>query len=261
MGYEDTKKVAKYYDERADNARDNITAAGQWLPIEHTAHICEEICRKIKLSTNHKVLELGSGSDVLGKFVRARCTKYVGLDISSAMIKISINSINDGEKPDLIQSTTHLVPFRDNVFDITILNSVAMYLRDEGILEKTLLEMERVTTPQGTIFVGENITASRVYWEYTWFQNLHPTLQILAKPYVRFRLWLAKKNSVFAGKWRGYYAELSLEFLEKIFNERASISMSDAAGYTIRKRYLGKNPKGNHRVDFVINLAKGTHNV
>ena len=65
-------------------------------------------------------MELGSGSDVLGKHVRTKCAEYVGLDISSAMIKISMNSVNDEVKPDLIQSTTHLVPFCDNAFDITL---------------------------------------------------------------------------------------------------------------------------------------------
>ena len=45
-----------------------------------------------------------------------------------------------------------------------------------------------------------------------------------------------------------------LEFIKKIFKNRALIKMTDAAGFSIRKKHFGNNAEGNHRVDFLIKL-------
>jgi len=252
MQYNYTKKIAKYYDKRAEGTDDPISAAGQWKPKELTSEICEEIMSKINISKKDMVIEIGSGSDVLGSYVRSRCKFYVGIDISIPMLKKSLEN-SDGAEINLIQAATHALPFRDDYFNTAIMNSVAMYLRDEGVLEKTLIEMERITIKKGTIFVGENITPSRTYWEYTWFQNLNPNLQLLAKLYVKIRIGLAKK-SIWSGKWKEYYQEISLKLIKKIFQNRISVKVTDAAGFTVRKKHFGKKTQGNHRVDFLIKL-------
>ena len=190
MTYNYTKKIAKYYDDRAEGT-DSISAAGQWLPKELTSEICEEIISRIGILEKDAVLEIGSGSDVLGNNIRSKCRIYVGVDISRSMLKKSLENSN-GTDLNLIQAATHALPFCDKYFDSSVMNSVSMYLRDEGLLEKTLEEMERITVEKGTIFVGENITSSRTYWEYTWFQNLNPNLQVLAKLYVKIRIGLTK---------------------------------------------------------------------
>ena len=251
MTYNYTKKIAKYYDDRAKGT-DSISAAGQWLPKELTPEICEEIISKIGVLEKDVILEIGSGSDVLGNYIRAKCRIYVGVDISSSMLKKSLEDSN-GTDLNLIQAATHALPFRDKYFDSSVMNSVSMYLRDEGLLEKTLEEMERITVEKGTIFVGENITSSRTYWEYTWFQNLNPKLQFLAKLYIKIRIGLTKK-SIFSGKWKDYYQEISSKALERFFQNRASIMMTDAAGFTIRKKHFGNNAQGNRRVDFLMKL-------
>lgn len=251
MSYEYTKKIAKYYDKRANEATDSITAAGQWRPKELTSEICEEISSKINISNQDSIIEIGSGSDVLGKHLRTKCKFYVGIDISNSMLKKSLAETN--EEINLIQAATHALPFRDEYFNTSVMNSVGMYLRDEGLFEKTVLEIERITKQKGTIFVGENISPSRIYWEYTWFQNLNSKLQLLAKCYIKIRMKLAKK-SIFTGKWKEYYQEISLNSLKKIFKNRALIEMTDAAGFSIRKKHFGVNANGNHRVDFLIKL-------
>ncbi len=251
MSYEYTKKIAKYYDERAEGATDAISAAGQWRPKELTSEICEEISSKINFSNYEKIIEIGSGSDVLGKHLRTKCKFYVGIDISNSMLKKSLTETN--EKINLIQAATHALPFRDEYFNTSIMNSVGMYLRDEGLLKKTVLEMERITRKKGTIFIGENISPSTIYWEYTWFQNLNSKIQLFAKCYIKIRMKLAKK-SILTGKWKEYYQEISLDSLKKIFKNRALIKMTDAAGFSIRKKHFGDNANGNHRVDFLIKL-------
>ena len=251
MSYDYTKKINKYYDDRAKGTDNPISAAGQWFPKELTSDICEEIISRIGISEDDFVLEIGSGSDVLGSYVRPKCKIYVGIDISSSMLKKSLE--NSESDIHLIQAATHALPFRQNYFNSTIMNSVSMYLRDEELLEKTLREMERVTTKKGVMFLGENITPTRTYWEYTWFQNLNPTLQPIAKLYVKFRIGLSKK-AILTGKWEDYYQEVCLELLKKIFQNRVTIKMADAAGFMIRKKHLEKNAQGNHRVDFLITL-------
>ena len=52
-----------------------------------------------------------------------------------------------------------------------------MYFPDDKTLEETLEEMKRVLKPNGTIFIGENISSSGYPWELTWFQDLSPIFQ------------------------------------------------------------------------------------
>ena len=96
MSYDYTKKINKYYDDRAKGTDNQISAAGQWFPKELTSDICEEIISRIGISEDDFVLEIGSGSDVLGSYVRPKCKIYVGIDISSSMLKKSLkNSESD----------------------------------------------------------------------------------------------------------------------------------------------------------------------
>ena len=118
MSYEYTKKVTEYYDQRAEGKEDAISVAGQWFPKERTSEICDVICTKSNLSKKNIVLEVGSGSDVLGSYIRPKCSYYVGIDISSSMLKKSLEN-SKGEELNLIQAATHALPFRDNFFDLS----------------------------------------------------------------------------------------------------------------------------------------------
>ena len=245
-------EVQKYYDKRINNNDDGAGASGQWFPKELTPKMCEEICKKIQISDNDKILEVGSGSDVLGNYLRKYCKEYVGIDVSFKMLQFS----NKNENLKLVQTTSHTLPFQNNSFDIVIMNSVSMYLKDDIIFKNSLKEMKRVSKINGKIFIGENITADTVYWEYNWFNKLNKFLQFFAKRYIRFRIFLAKKLPSCSGKWRNYYREISKEELENFFGKNSNIEMSDACCYSIRKKFLEKNQIGNKRVDFFIVLKE-----
>jgi len=248
------KKIQELYDKRITSSRNSIIAAGQWGSKEYVPLICEEIGNKIGLTKNDKVIELGCGSGVLGNWLKNSFEFYVGVDISLHMLKFFLDE-SKGKKPLLIQTTTNTIPLSDNFFDIAILNGVTMYLHDNKILENTFNEMKRVVKKDGTIFIGENIIPSNYFWELSWFQKLSPFSQSLAKPYIRFRRWLAGKNSKLAGKWNSVHRDISPTLIRKSF-QNYEIVQSKSAAYTIKLKNLGSKYRGNRRVDFIIKLGK-----
>jgi ubiquinone/menaquinone biosynthesis C-methylase UbiE len=252
MNNKEIKKIADFYDKRAKQV-DGVAAAGQWGDKNQVSLICEEIGNKIDLNDKQKILEIGCGTGVLGKWLKNHCSSYVGCDISLFMIKKFTEEYQ--EKVELIQSVTHAIPLKENFFDVVVMNGVSMYLHDENLLNETLREMKRVAKKNGIIFLGENITPEGFYWELTWFQNLSSSEQCIAKIYVNFRRWLAKQNSMFEGKWKLMHKEVSPALIKSYFKDH-EVKISEAAARTTRKKQLGKNYKGNRRVDFVIKLKK-----
>ena len=247
------KKIEIYYDKRAE-ASNQVEAAGQWGKEEFVIPICKEISNKIKIKKSDRVLELGCGSGVLGNWIKEKCSMYIGLDISFEMLKKFQDFSEHGKKFELFQALTDVVPFLDNIFDIILINSVTMYFREEGLLRRTLAEIQRVATKNATIFIGDNVIPSKTYWEYSWFQNLNPFQQIFAKLYIKIRIWHAKKFPKNAGKWQNYHREVDPDFIKRYFVEGGKVIISDAAAMTIKKGRLGNHWKGNRRMDFVINL-------
>lgn len=247
------KKVEKLYDERIESTNDSIKATGGWGTEDEVFLICEEIFNKIGIQNNDKVLELGCGSGVLGNWIKKRCDYYVGADISYKMVDFFLKTDHEN-KTNLLQGTTNKVSFCNEIFDIIILNGVTMYFPDDKTLDETLEEMKRVLKPNGTIFIGENISSSDYPWELTWFQDLSPIFQILSRPYIKIRRWLAEKNSKLAGKWKFMYREISQDLISKCFVNIAKIELSKAATFTVRTRLYGKKYNGSRRIDFLIKL-------
>ena len=250
---ENIDEIRNLYDKRITSTKDTILAAGQWESKDYVPLICEEICQKINLKKSDIVLELGCGSGVLGNWINGRCSFYVGLDISFQMLMAFLKQPNSQKIINLIQSITGKVPLHDDHFDITIMNGVSMYL-NQCQLEETLREMERVTRRKGIIFIGENIVPENFQWELVWFQNLSNSKQRIARQYIKFRKLLAQINPKLAGKWKSIHKEIKPEFINKFFEGRGIVIQSNAASYTVKKKILGNNYKGNKRVDFLIKL-------
>ena len=236
-----------------NKTEDAVLAAGQWESSDLVPLICEEICKKTKISKHHTVLELGCGSGVLGNWITKKCDKYVGIDISSNMLHFFSNS-QKNNSIDLIRGITNEIPFKNGFFDIIVMNSVTMYLHDPEILANTFKEMKRVAKTNAILFIGDNITPSNFLWELVWFRNLPNSKKILLTPYIKFRKWLAKKNNKFAGKWKLLHKEISPKTIDQFFGQKGTISQSMAASYTIKSKQAGTNYDGSKRVDFVIEL-------
>ncbi len=252
---DEIKYVEKLYNKRSLRTNDAIKAAGQWQSEECVPKICDEICKKIRISKEDKVLELGCGSGVLGDRLRRESKLYVGIDISLQMLKIFSNNMRTKNIINLFQASTHTIPFINDTFDVIVMNSVTMYFPNEDIFIKTLEEIKRVAKKNATLFIGDNITPDGYFWEFTWFKNLSKPAKLLAKPYIKLRKWMAIKNSRFAGKWKYTHKEVSPEFINTYFSKN-SIEQSKSATSTIKQKILGKKYQGNRRVDFVIKLGK-----
>jgi len=246
MNYNEIKKIEKLYDDTAKNI-DQVKKA-------YTNEVYENILTKIKLTEKDRILDVGCGSGILGSKIKEKSVLYVGLDISFESLK-QFFKINEFEnKPNLVQSITNAIPFKDDLFNISILNGVTEHFSSMELLKNTLEEMERVTSKDGRIFLGNNVVPSGIYWEFTWFQNKHPFLQVWYKLYIDCRLWLSKKNNRFAGKWKNMYSPISPNFVKKFFGGRGEAIISKSASYEINKKKSGKNYKGNRRMDFTIKL-------
>ena len=250
------KKVAKLYDNRITSSNDGVLAAGQWGSKEYVPQICKEITKKIAISKTDKILELGCGSGVLGNWVSKESGLYVGIDISFQMLKYFKNNLNDQKKNNLLNGVTNSIPFKNNFFDIIIINGVTMYFDEKILFKKTLDEMVRVAKNESTLFIGENIIPSGFPYEFVWFHNLSKTKQKWAKYYISLRKWMAKYDR-FAGKWANSYNVVSPSFLKKYFGSELKIIQSKSAAYSVKEKMQGTDYKGNKRVDFVIELNKG----
>jgi len=249
------KKTEKLYDERITSSNDAVKAAGQWGSNEYVPLICDEIYKKVNIKKTDRVLELGCGSGVLGKYIKEKCQLYMGVDLSRKMLNF-FSEDSTLEQINLIQGITHLIPFSNHVFDVVMINGVTMYFPDDKVLLDTLNEMKRVSKKDGKIFIGENIIPSDYAWELTWYQNLSPTIQFFALYYIKIRRWFSKKNPKFAGKWKDTYKEISPTLINQFFKNEATILQSRAATYIVKKRILGEKYKGSRRVDFLINLQQ-----
>lgn len=250
---EELKKIADYYDNRAKKL-DEVRAAGQWGSKELAPLIVDEICKKIKIEKQDNVLEIGSGSGILGNTIKKKCNLYVGTDISIEMLK-KFRDVSE-TKLSLFQCITNILPFPDKFFDVVIMNSVTMYFNQNNQLEKTLIEIERISKENAIIFIGDNIVPSESHWEYTWFKKLNSVEQKLMKPYIRIRKGLAQKNSKLAGKWKKSYAEVSPKFIKKYFGNRAKVIKTASSASFIKNKQA--NNKNSRRVDFVIKLEKSS---
>ena len=250
---EKTKHVAKYYDNRAKNS-DAVKAAGQWGSKDLVPEICEEICAKINIEKEDKILEIGCGSGVLGEIIKDKCNEYVGIDISRGMLQKFLE--NSKIDTSLIQCITEILPFREEFFDIVIMNSVTMYFHQQNQLHTTLKEIERVTRKNGIIFIGDNVTPDGSYWELTWFQKMNPYKQKVAKLYIKMRKWLAKKNSRLGGKWNEIHAEISPKYIQKYFKNKGIVIISESGASHIKNKKSKKYGENSKRVDFLIRLGE-----
>ena len=131
-----------------------------------------------------------------------------------------------------------------------------MYFPNKEFLIKILEEIKRVSKNESLIFIGENIHPSKYYWELVWFENLSSLGQLIIKPYIRMRIWIAKKCPRFAGKWKHAHKAFSPKVIQDFFKDYSTVDITDASSYSIRKKLFGKNAKGNRRIDFLIRRNK-----
>jgi ubiquinone/menaquinone biosynthesis C-methylase UbiE len=105
------------------------------------------------MKQGHTILEVGCGEGSLVRQLRSRGLKVTGLDLSSAMAKLT---------SDALVGDAARLPFRDSKFDFVVMYSVAHYFRDLRDSERALNEAERVGSIG--IFVGDIPSMKELDW-------------------------------------------------------------------------------------------------
>lgn len=96
-----------------------------------------------------KLLEAGCGDGFyLGKLKGISNTTFFGLDYNILRVR-RVKKENEGAS--LINANLKVIPFKDNIFDIVLVNHVLEHIEDDqGILK----EIYRVLRPGGTMILG-----------------------------------------------------------------------------------------------------------
>ena len=83
------------------------------------------------LEKTNSVLDIGGGMGRLSLVLAdSEDRKVVLTDISRDMLKLALNNVNNGNKPDVINADAHYLPFRDGSFDIILGLDLFCHLSD-----------------------------------------------------------------------------------------------------------------------------------
>ena len=134
---------------------------GAPIPAEEMQEWVHATVSSIKALKPRKVLDIGCGTGLLLLRIASECERYVGTDMSSAVLKNLRTHLQSGQSEDL-RHVELLKRFADDYsgldtpqFDTIILNSVTQYFPDAAYLRRVLEGALRVLEPGGRIFVGD----------------------------------------------------------------------------------------------------------
>ncbi|MBW9147795.1 class I SAM-dependent methyltransferase [Clostridium sp. CM028] len=115
------------------------------------APMYNEIINRIMLIKPKKLLDVGCGTgNVLMKLVENSNIELYGLDISEKMIDMAKKNL--GNSADLKVSDSECMPWKNNTFDVIVCNASFHHYPNP---DKTLLEMKRILTSNGTLIIGD----------------------------------------------------------------------------------------------------------
>lgn len=106
----------------------------------------ERVINLININMNDSIVEIGCGSGLLSLYLTNY--KYIGVDKSLSLVTKHINLLYNM----VLNFCSTDVIFKDKYFDYCICNSMIEYLNDIDELNKTIVEMERIT--KNGIFIG-----------------------------------------------------------------------------------------------------------
>jgi ubiquinone/menaquinone biosynthesis C-methylase UbiE len=138
----------------------NSSYTRQAIPAEHMREWVELTVRELQSFKPREVLEIGCGTGLLLLRVAAGCTRYVGTDVSSAVLAKLRKQMEEmgGEWNNvtlLERSAENLEGFAEGSFDTVILNSVVKYFPNVSYLLQVLEGVLRLVKPGGRIFIGD----------------------------------------------------------------------------------------------------------
>ncbi len=137
--------------------------------------IFDEVKKDLKnLKPNSKVLDLGSGTGHLSKFISELGHEVIGIDPSKKMLDLASKNFSDIKFIDAISVD---LPFDQNTFDYVVSIEVLRYLNKQDVIN-TYKEIYRVLKPNGFFNVTHvNLFATDFYIIYYFFVKLSKSLK------------------------------------------------------------------------------------
>jgi ubiquinone/menaquinone biosynthesis C-methylase UbiE len=135
------KALEKSYDLKAINGWEKVNISSSF--------VVQTIKKRLNLTSEDHLLELGSGSGFLTKYFLQETKNYMGSDKSKNMVNLA-KSIFDCE---FINCEASNLPFDDNQFDYVVAYSVFQYFPSHKYVQKTIAEMNRIS--KKGIYIGD----------------------------------------------------------------------------------------------------------
>lgn len=110
--------------------------------------IAQAIMEALKITPNHKVLEVGCGAGYLAQFVAGRC-RYFGIDRSGSLIRKHLEILGGS----VCVAEANDLPFEDGCFDRVFCHGVFHYFPDHKYAQRVVSEMRLVSS--GSIFISD----------------------------------------------------------------------------------------------------------
>jgi ubiquinone/menaquinone biosynthesis C-methylase UbiE len=102
-----------------------------------------------------RLLDLGAGTGRIGWPFVAAGDDYVGIDLSSGMLRLFAGRCDHGHRTALVQGDGCALPFADAVFDAVLLVQIFGGLQD---WRRLVDEGRRVLQPDGALILGQTVT-------------------------------------------------------------------------------------------------------
>ena len=178
----------------------------------------KKVVELVKSKNPETILDIATGTgDLAIMLSKTEAKKIIGLDLSSGMLAIGkqkINQKNLSDKIEMVLGDSENIPFPDNHFDAI---TVSFGIRNFETLEKGLLEILRVLKPNGIFVILETSNPEKTPFKQGYFFYTKYILPLIGK-------FFSKDNSAY-----GYLSESASIFPygEKLNNILRKLSFID----------------------------------
>ena len=178
----------------------------------------KKVVELVKSKNPETILDIATGTgDLAIMLSKTEAKKIIGLDLSSGMLAIGkqkINQKNLSDKIEMVLGDSENIPFPNNHFDAI---TVSFGIRNFETLEKGLLEILRVLKPNGIFVILETSNPEKTPFKQGYFFYTKYILPLIGK-------FFSKDNSAY-----GYLSESASIFPygEKLNNILRKLSFID----------------------------------
>lgn len=190
-----------------------------------------ELASKVKLNSNHKVLDVGSGVGGASRFLASEFgCQVVGLDLSDDYCWVAqsfANRLGLASKVSFLQGSALEMPFDDNSFDVVWTQHASMNIPDKP---KFYSEIARVVRPNGYFAMYDILAGpeSPLYFPVPWAKD--SSISFLTTPDKLRELFEAVGLQIIS--WQDT-SEIGRVWFKKVAERMQQIGESPSLGFHI----------------------------